>query len=185
MGDQGGVLLACLELLWTAWRRALDLRRGDERVRLELVELVGLGDGRELFELALHVLDLGGENLGLGSAEIKVVATAWNRHLLLYNNARIYAYRAWSIQFLLYYLGLTSTAMSIFISNSAVLKTMRSLSVVMLLLPIATALLGTVSTRLRTKQKYRSSHMPTGGSNCWRAVLGIPPTITPLKTSGD
>jgi hypothetical protein len=29
--------------------------------------------------------------LGLGNAETKVVATAWNRHLLLHNNARIYS----------------------------------------------------------------------------------------------
>ena len=34
--------------------------------------------------------------LGLGNAETKVVATAWNRHLLLFNNAKIYKSRSGS-----------------------------------------------------------------------------------------
>merc|ERR1739848_65916 len=55
--------------------------------------------------------------LGLGNAEIKVVATAWNRHLLLYNNARIYVYRSLTTRFFLYFLGFMTTTLSIFTAN--------------------------------------------------------------------
>jgi len=97
--------------------------------------------------------------LGLGNAEIKVVCTAWNRHLLLYNNARIYVYRSWVMQFTLYFLGFLTTTLSILITNYDELNQSFLLTQVMLIVPIITALLGTVSTRLRTEQKYSACKM--------------------------
>lgn len=92
--------------------------------------------------------------LGLGNAETKVVATAWNRHLLLYNNARIYNYRSWIMQFVLYYFAFCTTSLSIFIANFESLSGSTFVNTIMLILPIITALLGTVGTRLRQQQKY-------------------------------
>ena len=97
--------------------------------------------------------------LGLGNAEIKVVATAWNRHLLLYNNARIYSYRSWVMQFVLFYLGFMTTTLSIFTGNHESLNGIYELEQVMLIMPIVTALLETVNTRLRIQQKFSASKM--------------------------
>jgi len=97
--------------------------------------------------------------LGLGNAEIRVVATAWNRHLLLYNNARIYAYRSWIMQFTLYFLSFMTTTLSILTTPEGDLRESFALQQVMTIVPIVTALLGTVSTRLRTQQKFSACKM--------------------------
>ena len=91
--------------------------------------------------------------LGLGNAQKKVVATAWNRHLILFNNAAIYNKRSWTMQFVLYFLGLVTTLLSILTTNYAPLGAIYLLEFTMILLPIVTALLGTISTRLRQQQK--------------------------------
>ena len=36
--------------------------------------------------------------MGLGNAETKVVATAWNRHLLMFHNGNKYNARSWAMQ---------------------------------------------------------------------------------------
>ena len=97
--------------------------------------------------------------LGLGNAETKVVATAWNRHLILFNNATIYAKRSWTMTFVLYFLALCTTSLSIITANYVSLQGNGFLEVVMLILPIASALLGTVGTRLRQQQKYSTCKM--------------------------
>ena len=56
--------------------------------------------------------------LGLGNAETKVVQTAWNRHLILFNNATIYNRRSWTMQFVLYFLGICTTLLSILVSQA-------------------------------------------------------------------
>jgi len=91
--------------------------------------------------------------LGLGNAETKVVATAWNRHLVLFNNAAMYNKRSWTMQFVMYFLGLTTTTLSI-ITQIPALSGVYLLDAAMLLLPIIIALLGTIGTRLRQRQKY-------------------------------
>ena len=148
-------------LLFELYQRAPDYLRRQLHTKDVMKQ-----NAEDLLDLYTECFSGGGggiPELGLGSAEVKVVATAWNRHLLLYNNARIYAYRAWILQFLLYYLGFTSTSMSIFISNSPFLKGITFLNYIMLFLPIATALLGTISTRLRTKQKFTACKMASFG----------------------
>jgi len=96
--------------------------------------------------------------LGLGNAETKVVATAWNRHLILFNNAMIYNKRSWTMQFILYFLALCTTALSILTSKYLALH-IGFVDALMLLLPIVSALLGTVGTRLRQQQKYSTCKM--------------------------
>ena len=98
--------------------------------------------------------------LGLGTAEKKVVATAWNRHLILFNNAAMYNKRSWTMQFVLYFLALNTTLLSILVSNYVVFAEGSFIwKFLMLLLPIITALLGTIGTRLRQQQKYAVSKM--------------------------
>ena len=92
--------------------------------------------------------------LGLGNAATKVVATAWNRHLMLFNNATVYGQRATTMQFVLWFVGLMSTALSVFISNFESLQGNAGLNFIMLISPITAALLGTIGTRLRQQQKF-------------------------------
>merc|ERR1719217_635867 len=85
--------------------------------------------------------------LGLGNAETKVVATAWNRHLLLYNNAEIYKFRATTMQFVLYGVGLSTTTLSVLLGNPEFkLSEVGAITFFMLVAPILSALLGTIST---------------------------------------
>ena len=97
--------------------------------------------------------------LGLGNAQKKVVQTAWNRHLILYNNAAMYNKRSWTLQFILYFLAVLTTLLSILTSNYTPLAGDYFLDLGMLLLPIVTALIGTVSTRLRQQQKFSACKM--------------------------
>ena len=97
--------------------------------------------------------------LGLGNAETKVVATAWNRHLILFNNSCMYCKRSWTMQFVLYFLSLFTVLLSIITSSYASLQSNGFLSFLMQGLPITVALLGTISTRLRQPQKYSVSRM--------------------------
>ena len=97
--------------------------------------------------------------LGLGNAETKVVATAWNRHLILFNNSCMYCKRSWTMQFVLYFLSQFTVLLSIITSSYASLQSNEFLSFLMQGLPITVALLGTISTRLRQPQKYSVSRM--------------------------
>jgi len=96
--------------------------------------------------------------LGLGNAETKVVATAWSRHLVLFNNAEVYNLRSWSMQCILYICGLLTTMLSV-ITQIPALSDIWILNAGMLVLPIFVALLGTVSTRLRQRQKFSVAKM--------------------------
>jgi hypothetical protein len=96
--------------------------------------------------------------LGLGNAEIKVVATAWSRHLVLFNNAEVYNLRSWTMQCILYVFGLLTTLLSV-ISQIPALSNIWILDAGMLVLPIFVALLGTISSRLRQRQKFSVAKM--------------------------
>lgn len=142
-------------ILYQNWQRAPDfvLRQ------LQTADVMKKND-EQLLDLYTGCFSSSGgiPELGLGNAEIKVVATAWNRHLLLYNNARIYNYRAWTMQFVLYYLGFMTTTLSI-LTNGTLLGDDYTIKQVMLIMPIVTALLETVNTRLRTQQKFSACKM--------------------------
>ena len=98
--------------------------------------------------------------LGLGNAETKVVATAWNRHLMLWNNAAAYKKRSWTMQFILYFMQLVSTTLSVLISNADLnLSANDGVTFLMLASPIIQALLGTIGTRLRQQQKFAACKM--------------------------
>ena len=97
--------------------------------------------------------------LGLGNAETKVVATAWNRHLKLFHNGEKYQSRSLIIQFVLYTVAMTSSTLAILLTSITSLNDVVELNQVMLLLPIVAALLGTVSTRLRQRQKFAAVKM--------------------------
>ena len=92
--------------------------------------------------------------LGLGPAQTKVVQTAWNRHLILFNNAAMYSKRSWIMEFTLYFLAILTTTLSIITSNYTRLQGIFLLETVMLVLPITSALFGTIATRLRQKEKF-------------------------------
>ena len=96
--------------------------------------------------------------LGLGKAETKVVATAWNRHLLLFHNGNKYNQRSWVMQGVLYLVAFSSSSLSIFIQAFPdSLGSIGLLDTLMLVLPIISALLGTVGTRLRQRQKFAAA----------------------------
>ena len=97
--------------------------------------------------------------LGLGPAETKVVATAWNRHLLLYHNGNKYSTRSWINQGVLYHVAFTSSTLSIFVTSYPILAGIPWVDALMLVLPIIAALLGTISTRLRQRQKFAAAKM--------------------------
>jgi len=92
--------------------------------------------------------------LGLGNAEIKVVATAWNRHLLLFHNGDKYNARSWIMQLVLYIMAIATTALAIFSTTHPGLENNMRVKNIMLILPIVAALLTTIGTRLRQRQKY-------------------------------
>ena len=63
------------------------------------------------------------------------------------------------MQFLLYLVGFTASALAIFQTNYVELASLSFLDGVMLCLPIIAALLGTIGTRLRQRQKFAAAKM--------------------------
>ena len=144
-------------MLFELWQRASDF----------LLRQVSMADvmkksAEELLDVftASFSSNAGGvPELGLGNAEIKVVATAWNRHLLLFHNGDKYNARSWIMQLVLYLFAVATTALSVFTTTMDSLKGHKSVGAVMLILPIVSALLSTIGTRLRQRQKYAGCKM--------------------------
>ena len=97
--------------------------------------------------------------LGLGPAETKVVATAWNRHLLLFHNGDKYNVRSWTVQLVMYVLAIGTTVLAVVTITNPVLEGDKQLTAIMLILPIISALLGTIGTRLRMREKFAHCKM--------------------------
>jgi hypothetical protein len=66
----------------------------------------------------------------------------------------VYNKRSWTLQFVLYFVGLITTTLSVLTGDYKALQDMYELRITMLMLPVASALIATVSTRLRQHQKY-------------------------------
>ena len=144
-------------MLFEVWQRAPDFLM--RQLQFADVMKKNAEDMLDLFTGCFSGGAGGIPELGLGNAEVKVVATAWNRHLLLYNNARIYNTRSWIMQFVLYFMGFATTGLSVLTSlydsiNPTVSTGIVWLEMVMLVFPIIVALLGTISTRLRQREKF-------------------------------
>ena len=101
-------------MLFEVWQRAPDFLM--RQLQFADVMKKNAEDMLDLFTGCFSGGAGGIPELGLGNAEIKVVATAWNRHLLLYNNARIYNTRSWIMQFVLYFMGFATTGLSVLTS---------------------------------------------------------------------
>ena len=77
---------------------------------------------------------------------------------MLFNNAEVYNLRSWTMQCILYVFGLLTTLLSV-ISQVPALSNIWILDAGMLVLPIFVALLGTISSRLRQRQKFSVAKM--------------------------
>ena len=143
-------------MLFELWQRSSAFLRG----QLQMVDVMKLSAENLLDTFTGCFSSPGGvPELGLGNAESKVVATAWNRHLLLFHNGDKYNARSWMIQLILYIMAIATTALAIFSTTWPGLEENIRVRMVMLVLPIAGALLTTISTRLRQKQKYSQCKM--------------------------
>ena len=143
-------------MLFELWQRASAFLRS----QLQMADVMKISAEGLLDTFTAVFSSPGGvPELGLGNAEKKVVATAWNRHLLLFHNGDKYNARSWMMQLILYIIAIATTALAIFSTTFPGLEDNTRVKMIMLVLPIAGALLTTISTRLRQKQKFSQCKM--------------------------
>ena len=92
--------------------------------------------------------------LGLGDAEQTMVFNAWERHLLLWHNAKMLRERAHFMYFFLSLVAFGTALSSVLYANAEILGDLGDGTAVMfgkilIVLPIITALVSTIRTRLR------------------------------------
>ena len=106
--------------------------------------------------------------LGLANAERNVVYSAWRHHLLLHSNSRTYDKSSAAMQWVMWALALVTTAVAIVKSvlfgpstsglafdwSDHARRTESALAIVAVLLPICSALVATVMSRLRSRIKW-------------------------------
>jgi len=143
-------------LLFEAWQRAPDFLMR----QVQMADVMKKSSEQLLDTFTGCFSSPGGvPELGLGNAEIKVVATAWNRHLLLFHNGDKYNARSWVMQLVLYIFAIATTTLAIFSSIDPALEHNMRIKNIMLILPITSALLATIGTRLRQRQKFSQCKM--------------------------
>ena len=143
-------------MLFEAWQRAPEFLM--RQIQMADVMKKSAEDMLQMFT-GCFSSPSGVPELGLGNAEKKVVYTAWNRHLLLFHNGDKYNARSWIIQLILYIMAIATTALAILTTMVDDLVTRYEIRFLLLVLPISMALLATVSTRLRQKQKFSMCKM--------------------------
>ena len=144
-------------MLFESWQRAPDFLL--RQISMADVMKKSAEELLDVFTASFSGNAGGVPELGLGNAETKVVATAWNRHLLLFHNGDKYNARSWIMQLMLYLLAIATTSLAIFSTTLPSFGSDKMAKAIMLILPILSALLGTVGTRLRQRQKYAGCKM--------------------------
>ena len=106
--------------------------------------------------------------LGLGDAEQTMIFNAWERHLLLWNNSRRLRNHA---HFMYFFLSITAFATALFsviyanaeivggFDEDAMWLNQENFGNLLVILPIVTALVGTIRTRLRFVDKWKICEM--------------------------
>ncbi|GMI17618.1 hypothetical protein TrLO_g4439 [Triparma laevis f. longispina] len=106
--------------------------------------------------------------LGLGDAEMNMVFNAWERHVILWNNAKIIRNRAHIMYFLLTLIALSTALCSVLYANVEISGTVEVQGVSMdhksfesflgkalIVFPVVTALVSTIRTRMRFVDKWK------------------------------
>ena len=135
------------------------MQRAPQLLRKTVTQVDVLSDSSEevLSQLTTCFASGGGvPELGLGEAETMTALTAWKRHMSLWQNGRRFNRRADVLQALLYLLGVTTTICAVLFTEN---RTDRQLQRLMIILPIAVALLSTLRSRLRSREKFATCHM--------------------------